>query len=392
MKNEILNKAFINKSKRLMRYKIFIVLLFLVTIQIKAQSRITDYCISEIDNVFPKTMKTTTTWIDSTFSKLYISNFNFSESYNHDNNFYSFNLVSRNAKKIPLYKLNGITINPNFCIKGSRFLLTEKVIAELNDEKSAYLKTFDYDRFDFSSKSYYDLALKIARIEYQDVLAHTFNYFVELNKGKYKIEDKYEQFILDVNKKNKLKLNYVDKNKSIYGLRNYLVSNRINSIEDLVYNTYVLDKNEALTKRNIESFFGIVGVFEGDVFGTIDRMLTEKLKVSFEKKEVLEFPSTILKSVKDSVCLFSIERVEVSFDCKKRETEILLIGKANGLCQVKKGVRTYSSFGNKKTEAIKEYEIQPFDRIRIIINEKNIYLQVYTYDATEEYLITEGKF
>ncbi len=276
------------------------VFVFLICFKANAQSRITDYFFSDMKSSFPKGISNTTRWIDSTFSKLFVSNFQFSESYNHDSSFYSFNLASRVAKKIPFYKLNGVVFCPDFTNKGSRFLSTKGINAEYSEEINAYFKVFDYNNLNYSNKDYFNLAIEILRIDDGQLVANTLNRSIELD---YEKENRFKDFVKKVNKRNKFKLKLVNEKEPIQDIIDEIKKKSKLSVKEVIYNSFIFDKDKKIESANLSNFFGGT-TFSSSVTDNIDKILTPSLKIKFENTEKLVFSSSVLKTLNETDCFF----------------------------------------------------------------------------------------
>jgi hypothetical protein len=92
------------------------------------------------------------------------------------------------------------------------------------------------------------------------------------------------------------------------------------------------------------------------------------------------------------IVFFSIENIEAKFDFKNKETEIVMFGNSGSSYTVVKAKKMYYEYGERKTVEVKDVEIAPFDRMKIVINEEKIYLHIFYSASNEEYIIVEGVF
>ncbi|MGH2664974.1 hypothetical protein [Flavobacterium sp.] len=358
-----------------------------------SQSRLTDYCLSDLNELFPEEMKNSKIWIDSTTAGIYISNFQFSESYKHDNSFYSFNVASMNPKIINLYKL-GITMHLNFSKKSKRFMESQPIIAELFDEKSAYVRSFDYDKFKYTPKDYFDFAIEILRLSNDQLIANTLN---QMTEPKLESKSKFDQFIDDINKAQKLKLPYiVTKEKGVGELRELLVRGSNKKISDLIFETYLLKKKEELTNREIDNFFSITGFFSQNVVSKIDQMLLQRLAVKFETPASIDFPASIIipDTKNETTSTFLMDRLEIQFDFKQNKTEIKAFGKWNAKAKINSGRKEVYKKGKTVYKVIHpaDNETLESNELRITIDQKNIILEAINSPESDNYELIRNVF
>ncbi len=237
------------------------------------------------------------------FDSIHYKNLQYSKSYRGDSAFYSLDIVSPSRIQFKLPFGINFVLNPDYS-GGDSTISSFPITLQYQWEILAFLKQFQLSTFSFSLEDFYSLGLQVFRITDEQVLAHTFNYFVEPATP---LITKYQQIVDDINgfygftqgNGNLLELppnTEASIDAIVTAVKQHPQIDK--SVSMLSFAVYVLDTGSIEnTKDNLNRFYNKI-VPEG-IEAYIRKIIKPKAKATLELSAALEFPRNILKPVYD---------------------------------------------------------------------------------------------
>lgn len=274
----------------------FVLMCLLVVSGINAQGRFYPSLNSLITlkerSTFPSSLNYIEDWYIATSNQLFYSDLQQSSSSKSDTSFRRLGIIARNKNKFEFYNTGfAISFNENFEKKDRPIFLA-------NNNKFpvvAYTSSFSLKSFDPEENMQLFFILKlISNNSDEQTLANMINTFSKPKSN----ETNIGRFILDINAKNKIK---IDKNK---------FENTDNTLKELcsdinkqlpkfncvysAYKTYIESKNKTTTKNNMSLFFR--SVFPTDIEDIINENILPSGNFEFIDKSVrISLPNEYFK-------------------------------------------------------------------------------------------------
>ncbi|MCQ6957733.1 hypothetical protein [Mucilaginibacter aquariorum] len=357
--------------------KILTALLILIQLPVFAQNRLKD--ILELGpESFPANMPKVKIWISQNLSGLFISDFQFSESYNHDSKSFSFSILGKDVNGLPLSNTGGLVLSFQSVSKAPRYR-SGTINGAYHKDINAYRTDFDVNNFHFTPKEYFMLTTQYLRISDDQAVANTLNFMVDNHQN----TSKLKQFVKDVNLRMKTKLE-VPKSDMMTDLMPALKTQFKDSIRQVIYYTYIEAKTLELTTLKMNEYFTIA--IHENVFFKLDDMINPKIDISYVKPETLLFPPNMLSMSADSGANFKYSQTKAELDYKNRELTITFTGKFTRPVKlisgkykdytVKKGYKLTKPLPGKET-------LKNVNEVIVIVSEKDVRTEIHSLDEGE---------
>lgn len=232
------------------------------------------------------------TGLENLLSRIHYKDFQFSKSARGDAAFYSLEIVANELALDLPFGLK-LVLNPS---ADDANISSFPISIQYQWELLAFLRGFNLQNFAFTPEAFFQLGLEIFKISDAQVIAHTLNYFVESENG---TDGKFEEVINTINDL------YPTANLALpvgeeptVEMVTALITNSVaipDSVSKVMFLSYVLDTNLAVTKSRLEQFYALM-VPDG-IENYIRRLIKPKLRTTLTLSAGIQFPPNILRPI-----------------------------------------------------------------------------------------------
>ncbi|MGY0041043.1 hypothetical protein [Pedobacter sp. NJ-S-72] len=225
--------------------------------------------------------------------KIHYKNLQYSKSQRGDSAFYSLDIVTGNIGLNLPFGLR-LVLNPD--VDGDSTISSFPVSLEYQWEMLAFLRSFKIENFAYTPEAFYDLGLRIFKINEDEVLAHVLNYFIESDD---ETQSKFQILINDVNGLYpKAKLTLAQNQEPTVDAVVVLINKNVNipkSISALLFSLYIFNDDLNIAKTRLQTFYN--RIVPNGIEDYIRQLITPKIKATLNLSAGVEFPINILKPV-----------------------------------------------------------------------------------------------
>lgn len=359
----------------MIRVSAIIIMLLTCSFSLLAQNRLVDVMNINPGENYPTNMPNIHKWIEGSFGGKFISDLQFSQSPNGDARFLSFAFHSRAEYSVKLPGTEGFIMN--FAAKGKtpRGVRTQTYRMEVRNDVKSFFQSFSPVGLTYSGREYFDYGIKYGRLSDGQLIANTLNYMIEPTGKKNKIKT----FIDNINEVMKLKLAY-PADESVKEL-NEILSKSGNITADVIFNTYIADKDKKQESKKLNNFFTVLT--SDGIENYIDKMRLVTIKAGMDAKETITLPSNLFASGKtqaDSLVAFVYSNFEATLDYKERYLEIRFMGNLSHPAQLTLAKEWRMNFetGNYEWMSIQDKnKITAMSELIVTVTETSITIEGY---------------
>ena len=227
--------------------------------------------------------------LNSIFDKIHYKNLQYSKSLRGDSAFYSLDIVTKDVIGLTLPGDLKLVLNPDAT---DTSISSFPVMLEYQWEILGFLRSFDLQNFSFSLSDFYNIGLQVFRIDENQVVANTLNFFIVTPES----GSKFQQLEADINEIFPDANFVLPPNPSVGTVVTAINGNvAFGSVPEVLFAVYINNPDITVTKANLQQFFAIM-VPDG-IEDYIKRLITPKAKASFELSAGLQFPREYLQPV-----------------------------------------------------------------------------------------------
>ncbi|AXG73533.1 hypothetical protein DVK85_04515 [Flavobacterium arcticum] len=301
--------------------------------------------LSEIVTVddLPESLSFIQEGLNAIFDKIHYKNLQYSKSYRGDSAFYSLDIVTKQDIGLNLLGNIRLILNPDATDSN---ISSFPVRVEYQWEILGYLRSFSLDDFAFSPEAFFNIGLQVFRIDDGQIVANTFNFFVNPTGS----ETKFENFASSIDEVYPNSSFTLPENPTIDTVTESINNDpELGSVAEVIFNIYILRDNSTevadadTIKANLEKFFTVIS--PGGIQEYIKKIIVPRAKASFLLSAGLQFPREYLKPVYDEegnspLTTQTGEPLEVipTIDGEGNPKVTLLFGEAEFFADTEKGL------------------------------------------------------